>query len=216
MIVIVRANIHCFLCVCRHYTGSRQHRCKNHCFHVVRIKEACHHSSACLLCWLPPSDHLILQAQNGPRPMNVNLQTACPRMMNVWRYSKFREQELKAQYFNYLSFIKYSERKRRVNDYEACASICYLLLGCQDAFGSEIPLRFCYFNVCFLFFSLKFYMVFCLWPALQGVGVNTCSRPRALAKTIILTGPPLAKINRIFQTTNILPPFFFHRHRRKF
>lgn len=29
---------------------------------------------------------------------SVNLQSACSRMMNVWRYSNGREQELKAQY----------------------------------------------------------------------------------------------------------------------
>lgn len=29
--------------------------------------------------------------------MSVNLHTACPRWLNVWRYSIGREQELKAQ-----------------------------------------------------------------------------------------------------------------------
>lgn len=63
--------------------------------------QACNHS-ACFPCWLPPSDLFLQQAQNGSRLISVNLQTACSRRMNVWRYSHGREQELKAQYLFYL------------------------------------------------------------------------------------------------------------------
>ena len=86
--------------------------------------------------------------------MSVNLQTACSRMTNVWRYSIKREQELKAQYFYYMSFIKFSERKRRVNDCEARASCWKSLVG-SEANGSNIPAAFLFSaNVCFLLFHV--------------------------------------------------------------
>lgn len=59
-----------------------------------------------------------------------------------------------------MSFYKLSERKRRVNDYEAFASFVFSY-GSQ-AFGLNIQLRFFSFNVCFLvsLFNSTLYSVF--------------------------------------------------------
>ena len=116
--------------------------------------KACNHSFACLLCWLPPSDHFILQAQNSPRLLSVNLQSACPRMMNDWRYSQRREQELKAQYFILCPLSSFQNGNAELMILRLEPLDCFLSLGCQEAFGSDVPPAFLFFSISVSYYSL--------------------------------------------------------------
>jgi len=68
------------------------------------MKKACNHSLCLPFTPVTAKWPVILQAKNSSRRISVNLQSACSRMTNVWRYSSKWEQELKAQYVLYVHF----------------------------------------------------------------------------------------------------------------
>ena len=102
--------------------------------------------------------------------------------MNVWRYSKQREQELKAQY---LWYVRYQVVRTETpnNDYEAQASHC---------FSCDVKQLCVWRPVAFLFpsFPVLIYSVIVLPCILsmarsQVVGMNTCSHPQFLPSASI-------------------------------
>ena len=101
-----------------------------------------------------------------PSCLCVNPQSACPHALNI---GGIRLRENKSQKLNIynMSFFKLSERKRRVNVFEACASFRF---SCRNlAFSPVIPPSFLFFfNVCYLLFTFKFNIVFYQCPLCGG------------------------------------------------
>ena len=85
--------------------------------------------------------------------MSVNLQSACPRMMNDWRYSQRREQELKAQYFILCPLSSFQNGNAELMILRLVPHDCFLSWERQEAFGSDVPARVSVFLYClFLIF----------------------------------------------------------------
>ena len=78
------------------------------------------------------------QAQNSPRPISVNFHTACSR---GWILAVFERKRTRAKssIFYIMSFIKFSERKRRVDNFEACASWLFSLIGMSGSLWLKNP-----------------------------------------------------------------------------
>ena len=53
-----------------------------------------------------------------------------------------------------MSFIKFQNGNAELMILRLVPHVCFLLLGCQEAYGSDVPPGFLlFFNICFLLFT---------------------------------------------------------------